>query len=130
MEQRTLTITGRIEVFKPLLFSKLVYISSMNALPKDVVTKLKVIQKNFLWRGRKPKIKTLRTLTGDHIDRVLKDIAIEMKFKALKIFWIKRLVDASNNPWKATVNSLLKDVGGTLIFHSNFCLSSNCKEAV
>ena len=55
--QRTLTFAGRIEVFKSLLCSKLVYISSMNGVPKDVITELKVIQKNFIWRGRKPKIK-------------------------------------------------------------------------
>ena len=28
------------------------------------------------------------------------------------------------------MNSLLKDIGGTLVFHSDFCLSSDCKEAV
>ena len=127
--QRTLTIAGRIEVFKSLLFSKLVYISFMNVVPKDIITELKVIQKNFIWRGRKPKIKH-STLIGDYVDGGLKDIDIEMKFKALKIFWIKRLADNSSNPWKAIANSLLKDIGGTLVFHSNFCLSSDCKEAV
>ena len=53
-----------------------------------------------------------------------------MKFKALKIFWIKRLADNSSNPWKAIANSLLKDIGGTLVFHSNLCFSSDCNEAV
>ena len=86
--QRTLTIAGRIEVFKSLLFLKLVYISSMNVVPKDVITELKVIQKNFIWRGRKPKIKH-STLIGDYVDGGLKDIDIEMKFKALKLFWKK-----------------------------------------
>ena len=101
----------------------------MNVVPKDVITELKVIQKNFIWRGRKPKIKH-GTLIGDYVDGGLKDIDIEMKFKALKLFWIKMLADNSSNPWKATANSLLKDIGGTLVFHSNLCLSSDCKEAV
>ena len=127
--QRTLTIAGRIEVFKSLLFSKLVYISSTNVVPKDIIIELKTIQKSFIWRGRKPKIKH-STLIGDYVDGGLKDIDIEMKFKALKIFWIKRLADNSSNPWKAIANSLLKDIGGTLVFHSNLCLSSDCKEAV
>ena len=55
---------------------------------------------------------------------------MEVKFRALEIFQIKRLVDDSSNPWKAIANSLLKDIGGTLVFHSNFCLSCDCKEAV
>ena len=101
----------------------------MNVVPKDVITELKVVQKNFIWRGRKPKIR-YSTLIGDYVDGGLKDIDIEMKFKALKLFWIKRLADDSSNPWKTTVNSLLKDIGGTLVFHSNLCLSSDCKEAV
>ena len=53
--QRTLTFAGRIEVFKSLLFSKLVYIPSVNVVPKDIITELKVIQKKFVWRGRKPR---------------------------------------------------------------------------
>ena len=88
--QRTLTIAGRIEVFKSLLFSKLVYISSMNVVPKDGITELKVIQKNFIWRGRKSKIKH-STLIGDYADGGLKDTDIEMKFKAFKLFWIKKV---------------------------------------
>ena len=101
----------------------------MNVVPKDVVTELKVIQKNFIWRGRKPKTKH-STIIGDYVDGGLKDIDVEMEFKALKLFWIKTLADDSSNPWKATANSLLKDIGGTLVFHSNFCLSSDCKEVV
>ena len=101
----------------------------MNVVPKGIITELKVIQKNFIWRGRKPKIKH-SILIGDCVDGGLKDIYIEMKFKALKIFWIKRLADNNSNPWKAIANSLLKDIGGTLVFHSNLCLSSDCKEAV
>ena len=108
--QRTLTIVDRIEVYKSLLFSKLVYISSMNVVPKDVITELKVIQKNFIWRGRKPKIKH-STLTGDYVDGGLKDIDIEMKFKTSKLFWIKRLADDSSNRWKVIANSLLKILG-------------------
>ena len=90
---------------------------------------MKVIPKNFIWRGRKPKIKH-STLIGYHADGGLKDIDIEVKFKALKLFWIKRLADDSSNPWKAIANGLLKDIGGTLVFHSNLCLSSDCKEEV
>ena len=99
----------------------------MNVVPKGIITELKVIQKNFIWRGRKPKIKH-SILIGDCVDGGLKDNYMEMKFEALKIFWIKRLADNSSNPWKAIANSLLKDIGGTLVFHSNLVCQAIVKK--
>ena len=40
------------------------------------------------------------------------------------------MANDNSNPCKAIANSLSKDIGGTLVFHSNLCLSSDCKEAV
>ena len=60
----------------------------MNVVPKDVITELKAIPKNFTWRGRKPKTKH-STLIGNYVDGGLKDFNKEMKFKSLKLFWIK-----------------------------------------
>ena len=43
--------------------------------------------------------------------------------KALKLFWIKRLCSTDDAPWKSIQNSLLSNVGGTLIFHCNYEVS-------
>ena len=50
-KQRNLTIDGKIQVFKSLNFSKLVYVATMNAVPKTITDQLQVIHKDFIWRG-------------------------------------------------------------------------------
>ena len=50
-KQRNLTIAGKIQVFKLLIFSKLVYVATMNTVPKTITDQLQVIHKDFIWRG-------------------------------------------------------------------------------
>ena len=66
-KQQNLTIAGKIQVFKSLIFSKLVYIVTMNAVPKTTTDKLQVIHKDYIWRGKKVKIKH-STLIGVYAD--------------------------------------------------------------
>ena len=51
-KQRCLTLGGRIQVFKSLIFSKLVYASSVQYISGDVVKEICKIQKDFIWRGK------------------------------------------------------------------------------
>ena len=117
-KQRGLTLGGRIQVFKSLIFSKLVYASSVQYISGDVVKEICKIQKDFIWRGKRPKIKH-STIIGNFENGGLKDIDIESKLKALKLSWIKRLLDSNFHPWKTLAAKLLEPVGGTKIFHSN-----------
>ena len=55
-KQRGLTLGGRIQVFKSLIFSKLVYASSVQYISGDVVKEICKIQKDFIWRGNRPKL--------------------------------------------------------------------------
>ena len=61
-KQWNLTIAGKIQVFESLIFSKLVYLATMNTVPKTITDQLQVIHKDFIWRGKKVKIKQ-NTLT-------------------------------------------------------------------
>ena len=54
---RILTLIGRISVFKILALSKILYISSMKIVPKPITEKLDKLQKSFIWKSKKPKIK-------------------------------------------------------------------------
>ena len=117
-KQRGLTLGGRIQVFKSLIFSKLVYASSVQYISGDVVKEICKILKDFIWRGKRPKIKH-STLIGNFENGGLKDIDIESKLKALKLSWIKRLSDSNFHQWKTLAAKLLEPVGGTKIFHSN-----------
>ena len=83
------------------------------------------IQKDFIWRGKRPKIKH-SSLIRNFENGGLKDINIESKLKALKLCWIKRLSDSNFQPWKTLAAKLLEPAGGTKILHSNLSLSREC----
>ena len=124
-KQKGLTLGGRIQVFKSLIFSKLVHTSSVQYISGDVVKEICKIQKDFIWRGKRPKIKH-STLIGNFENGGLKDIDIESKLKVLKLSWIKRLLDFNFHPWKTLAAKLLEPVEGTKIFHSNLSISREC----
>ena len=70
-----LILAGRIQIFKSIALSKIVYISTMLHPSKQTLDQLNLIQKNFIWTGRRPKIKH-STLTGDYINGGYKDVDI------------------------------------------------------
>ena len=128
-KKRCLTLGGRIQVFKSLIFSKLVYASYVQYISGDVVKEICKIQKDFIWKGKRPKIKH-STLIGNFENGGLKDIDIESKLKALKLSWIKRLLDSNFHPWKTSAAKLLEPVGGTKVFHSNLSISRECHKGL
>ena len=65
--------------------------------------------KDFIWRGKRPKIKH-STSIGNFENGGLKDIDIESKLKALKLSWIKRLLDRNFHPRKTLAAKLLEPV--------------------
>ena len=58
-KQQNFIIAGKIQVFKSLTFSNLVYVATMYAVPKPITDHLQVIHKDFIWRGKKVKNQTL-----------------------------------------------------------------------
>ena len=89
---RRLTLYGKIVIFKTLAISKIIYISHMSSVPTNIIEHLSKIHKDFIWGGKKPKIKH-STLIGNYEDGGLRDIDIYSKIKALQLSWIKRLHD-------------------------------------
>ena len=81
-KSRRLSLLGKIVIFKTLAISKIIFVSYLTTVPSDVIHTLKNIYKNFVWDGKRPKIKHY-TLINDYQDWGLKDIDIESKFKAL-----------------------------------------------
>ena len=121
-KQRNLTIAGKIQVFKSLIFSKLVYVATMNTVPKTITDQLQVIHKDFIWRGKKVRIKH-STLIGEYADGGLRDLDISSSLTSVKISWIRRLFDNNFHPWKILAKRLLRKVGGLYIFHFDLKLS-------
>ena len=123
---RGLSLAGRIQVFKALALSKAAFICIMKPYSKKFVDRLNEIQTDFIWRGRKPKIKHT-SLIGDYCEGGMKDIDIKAKLKSLRIQWAKRLTNNNFHSWKIIPYVLLKDVGGVSLFYSNLALSDACK---
>ena len=61
---------------------------------KDFIKQLDDVRKNFIWNGRRPKIKH-SALIGDYVDRGYKDVDIETKLSSLRTIWIRRFLDNS-----------------------------------
>ena len=52
---RSLTLEGKIVIFKILLISKIAFQSMVTPIPKHVVNELEKIQKALLWKNLSPK---------------------------------------------------------------------------
>ena len=114
-----LTLAGRIKIFKSAALPKMVYISTMLYPSKQTLDQLNLMQKDFIWRAHRPKIKH-STLIGDYTNGGYKDVDIESKFESLKIIWIRRLLDSNFHSWKVMPQCLLSEIGIQSLFHSNF----------
>ena len=72
----------------------------MTNFTKDFIKQLEDLSKNFIWNGKRAKIKH-STLIGDYVDGHYKDIDIETKLSSLRIIGIRRFLDNNFHAWKA-----------------------------
>ena len=74
---RGITLAGRIQIFKSTALSNMVYIGTMLHPSKQTLDQLRLMQKDFIWRARRPKIKH-STLIGDYKEDIkMEDIKME-----------------------------------------------------
>ena len=120
----SLTLEGKITVFKTLAISKIVYLSMMIKVPTEIIVELEKIQKRFIW-PTKPKIKN-ETISSDFKDGGLKNVDINKKIASRQCSWIKRLYDDSFHEWKLIPLKLIKkSFGDDLKFHSNLSFNNS-----
>ena len=93
---RSLTIEGRIVVFKSLAISKLIHLALVTEIPTSAINMLTKIQMEFIWKGKNPKIK-ISTLCNDYENGGLKNIDIFLKVGSLQCSQIKILFSNINN---------------------------------
>ena len=94
---RDLTIAGKIQIFKTLAISKVVYISTMKNPPRQFIEALNEVQQDFVWNKSRSKI-MYSSLIGNYEEGGYKDVDISTKITALKISWIRRLLDSNYHP--------------------------------
>ena len=96
---RTLTLEGRIMIFKTLAISKIVYLALITNVPKVIVEELQKIQETFLWQNSRPKIKH-ETLSNTFETGSLKNVDIDLKVISLQCSWVKKLYEENFHEWK------------------------------
>ena len=94
----------------------------MKSVPKTVTDELQMLHKDFIWNGRKAKIKH-SALIGDFRDGGLQDVDIPSCFETAKVSWIRRFFYDNFHPWKIVAEEFLEGSGGKMLFHPNLKLS-------
>ena len=106
-------------------FIRLHYVISIETVHRSD----KLLKKDFVWRGKRPKIKHL-TLIGDCKEGGYKDVDIEAKIMTLKITWINKLMADDFHAWEAIPNFLFDKIGIRSVFHYNFKPSKNTLQQI
>ena len=119
----------RILIFKSMALSKTVYTSTMVSPLKQFIDLLSIIKQNFIWNGRRPKIKH-STLVGGYTEGGYKDVDIQSQLESLKIIWIRRLLDDNFHAWKSIPNALFLDLRVNAVFHDNFKPFTYCMQKI
>ena len=89
---RSLTLHGKIQVVNSLVSSLFIYKLQVLPMPVELNMKFRQIITDFIWNGRKPKIR-LNTLVLDHKDGGRRVTDMKCRNDALKMQWIARLYD-------------------------------------
>ena len=116
---RRLTLLGKITVLKSLVVSQLVYLLTPLKSNYSTLTEINKLLYTFLWNGKGDKIKQ-NVIINDYCDGGLKMIDIFSFNKSLKVAWIKKYLDNSNNgKWKLFLDMALQNHSGKNILSSN-----------
>ena len=118
-KKRFLTIFGKVTILKTLVISKVTFLASMITVPSDILRRLNNILYEFLWGGKRGKIK--RAIVINKAEKGgINMIDIESMVKALKCRWVHRLMRSCDETWKIVAEYYFKDYGGSkLIFCYN-----------
>ena len=84
---RNLTIFGRSCIVNTLGLSQFIYLASLVVFPENVIKTIEQLVSNFIWRGRKAKVKR-QTLINKTEDGGIGLIDIRSKVKSLQCYWV------------------------------------------
>ena len=123
--RRIFSLEGRINIFKTLAISKIVYLAFLTIIPNSLIEELQRIQKMFIWHSSSPKI-SHKTLCNNFENGGLKHVDISSKIISLQCSWLRKLSDENFHEWKIIPSPLInKYFGKSFKFHS--CLSFDRK---
>ena len=116
---RGLSIHGKVNIIKAILLPKMIYPSSFLSTPTTVIKEFNSLVFNFLWNG-KDKV-TRRSTYAPYDFGGLKMIDFETIVRALRLSWLRRIVDVEcYGFWKLYLNYLLSNKGGLFFLECNY----------
>ena len=120
-KSRSLTLYGKILVLRALALPKLYYIFSKMSIKEEIVKTIESTIKDFIWNGRKPKIKK-DTLIGDYSEGGLKLPDFSVTLKANRIKWILRLIQSfkEKKTYASLCSVFVEECGGIENIGTNF----------
>ena len=122
---RQLTLEGKITVFKSLVISIVIRLLLNTNLHNNTIDLMYKIQKNFIWQGKKAKIKH-STLCNGYENGGLKNVDLRNKITSIQCSWVKRLFEDDFHDWKVIPLFLIgKHLGKNFKFHNNIDLSND-----
>lgn len=128
--KRNLSLLGKIVIVKSLLIPNLTYIASNSVLSKEAVQKFKTLIYNFIWDSKRDRIKRCN-LSKDYLEGGLKMTDIDCYLNALKLRWILRLLENTEENWAIIPKYFLNKFGqNLLIFRMNIKKVNNVDKQI
>ena len=81
----------------------------MKCPSKQILDQMNIVQKVSSGITKSQKLNTLST---DYSEGGYKDVDIETKIAALKVIWVRRLLDSNFHSWKIIPTILFSSIGG------------------
>ena len=121
---RSLSILGRVQIFKTFAISKLNYLASVSNIPKSVVNQLTVMQKQFIWNNKPPKIKH-STLIAPYSKGGLNNVDVENRLRSLQLLWMAKLLDPKFEQRKVKPKIWFQSCDTPLPVKRNYCIEQS-----
>ena len=113
---RGLSIHGKVTIIKAFLLSKMIYPSSVLTTQPEIIKEFNTLVFQFLWNG-KDKV-TRRSTYAPYDPGGIRMVDYENMIKALRLSWLKKIVDDSYNSfWKLYLSDFLSSHGGLFLLN-------------
>ena len=96
---RNLTLMGRIQIIKTFIISQFLFCWSVINIPEIYVWEIKKMITNFIWAGKKPKLK-YDVMKQSYENGGLKAPNVLNIIKTSQLKWIKKYSDHNEHVWK------------------------------
>lgn len=123
-EKRNLTLIGKILIVKTLIIPQFTYIASVTHFNQEYIKMLEKEIYKFIWNNKPDKVKRT-TMIASYEKGGLNMIDINSYFKMLKIKWVLKLVQSTDENWSIIPKLYLNKLGkNLLVFKMNIGLEN------